>query len=134
MPTAPERACPYPGCRARIGRRRRYCKQHETARRERIREQGNGKRYYADKAWQALRLAWLREHPLCQCDQCREGKLRIQIATVVDHIIQVSKRPDLRLDRTNLRSMAKRCHDRHTALTQSFGRNGMEDRVCNPSN
>ncbi|MCB1716798.1 MAG: HNH endonuclease [Candidatus Competibacteraceae bacterium] len=41
-----------------------------------------------------------------------------QLATVVDHIVPIAERPDLRLAPTNLRPMCKRCHDRHTIYTR----------------
>lgn len=43
-------------------------------------------------------------------------------ATVVDHIMSISERPDLRLEWSNLRAMSKRCHDRRTAREQGFAR------------
>jgi 5-methylcytosine-specific restriction endonuclease McrA len=73
-----------------------------------------------DADWQRLRKAFLAAHPLCQCEHCRGGEKQVRIATVVDHIVPIQERPDLRLDWGNLRAMAKACHDRHTALTQAF--------------
>lgn len=67
-----------------------------------------------DDDWQKLRLAFLAEHPLCQCDQCKEGELRLTRANVVNHIIDIRDRPDLRLVWDNLQAMNKHCHDRHT--------------------
>ena len=43
-----------------------------------------------------------------------------QLATVVDHIIPIAERPDLRLDPANLRPMCKRCHDRRTIYDQGM--------------
>lgn len=76
--------------------------------------------YGAD--WQRLRLSFLATHPLCECDDCAGGAKRIRAASVVDHIIPISERPDLRLVETNLRAMAKTCHDARTARDQGFGR------------
>jgi 5-methylcytosine-specific restriction enzyme A len=64
---------------------------------------------------------YLSEHPLCECDECKAKGL-LTPANVVDHIQTVRDRPDLRLEWSNLRAMAKRCHDRHTARGQGFGR------------
>lgn len=72
-----------------------------------------------DGAWYRLRHAYLLEHPFCECDEHR-GKL--VPAHVVDHREPIATHPHLRLEWTNLRAMAKRCHDRHTALTQGFAR------------
>jgi len=66
-----------------------------------------------DAAWKRLRKAFLRDHPLCECPDCDGGKKRVTAASVVDHKIRIEERPDLRLDASNLRAMAKVCHDRH---------------------
>ena len=75
-----------------------------------------------DAAWRRCRAAFLAAHPLCQCDDCKGGTIRTTPATVVDHIVAVADAPELRLDWSNLRAMAKRCHDRRTALDQGFAR------------
>lgn len=75
-----------------------------------------------DAAWQKLRKAKLAADPLCQCDDCEAGAKRVTEATVVDHFVPIAERPDLRLVWSNLRSMAKRCHDKHTASTRGWGR------------
>ncbi len=50
----------------------------------------------------------LADEPLCRlCDQ--QG--RVTAATVVDHIIRIKVRPDLRLDMSNLQLLCKSCHD-----------------------
>lgn len=74
-----------------------------------------------DAEWQALRLEFLAQHPFCECDEHKGSDYRA-FAEVVDHIKTIEERPDLRLEWKNLRSMTKRCHDRHTAKTQGFGR------------
>lgn len=82
-----------------------------------------------DRAWQRLRRAKLAADPLCECEGCQAGVVRITPAQVVDHVRSVRERPDLRLDWSNLRSMAKRCHDRRTAREQAFGRGGAVETV-----
>jgi 5-methylcytosine-specific restriction enzyme A len=64
--------------------------------------------------WQQESKAFLLEHPLCQCDDCRDGELRVTVATVVDH--HIPHRGDMMVfwDRSNWRAMAKACHDRKT--------------------
>ncbi len=84
-----------------------------------MRESATARGY--DEHWKRLRDWWLRIHPLCACDDCQEGKLRLHAAQVVDHIIPICTRPDLRLEPSNLRSMTKRCHDRHTAQQRLQG-------------
>jgi 5-methylcytosine-specific restriction protein A len=69
--------------------------------------------------WQKVRALKLRAEP--RCEPCLErGKL--VWATVVDHIVSIEERPDLRLSLDNLRSCCKPCHDRRTAADQGFNR------------
>lgn len=68
-----------------------------------------------DRAWRRLRRLKLQLSPLCECDRCLSAHT-VALAEVVDHIIPIAERPDLRLDLSNLRSMTKRCHDHHTGL------------------
>jgi 5-methylcytosine-specific restriction protein A len=82
-----------------------------------------------DADWRRLRAAFLSAHPLCMCDDCQEGKKRVTLATVVDHIEPIAERPDLRLEWSNLRSMSKPHHDRHTARTRGFGRARLSQRT-----
>lgn len=72
-----------------------------------------------DTAWRKVRDQHLREEPLCQ--MCMEAG-RVTAATVVDHIVSIADRPDLRLDRSNLRSLCKPHHDARTARDQGFAR------------
>ena len=74
-----------------------------------------------DATWRKLRAVYLRQHPLCMCDECKASGA-VVAAEVVDHIIPIAERPELRLEWSNLRAMSKQHHDRHTALTQGWGR------------
>lgn len=65
--------------------------------------------------WQKESQQFLAEHPLCQCTQCDEGRIRIKPATVVDHVIPHEGNLDLFWDRNNWQAMAKECHDLKTA-------------------
>ncbi|MGH6977841.1 MAG: HNH endonuclease [Brevundimonas sp.] len=71
-----------------------------------------------DADWRRCRAAFLKRYPLCRF--CEEAG-RVEAATVVDHIISIEDRPDLRLDWSNLRPLCKVCHDRRTARDQAFG-------------
>lgn len=72
-----------------------------------------------DGAWAKARAVHLQREPLCRF--CREqGK--VVAATVVDHIVPIAERPDLRLDHSNLRSLCKPCHDSRTAAEQGFNK------------
>jgi 5-methylcytosine-specific restriction protein A len=66
--------------------------------------------------WQKASAAFLRAHPLCQCEECKEGMLRVLPASVTDH--KIPHRGDMRLfwDPSNWQAMAKECHDKKTAL------------------
>lgn len=86
------------------------------------RRRGSSSERGYDYAWQKLRKQKLNADPLCECDDCKAGELRTTAAEVVDHIITIEERPELRLEWSNLRSMAKVCHDKHTGRTQGFGR------------
>ena len=72
--------------------------------------------------WKLARIAFLRAHPLCQCENCDEGRKRVMPASVVDH--RIPHRGDYRLfwDESNWTAMAKQCHDAKTAREDSgFG-------------
>jgi 5-methylcytosine-specific restriction protein A len=80
-------------------------------------QRNRDKRSRYGRDWQAVRATKLMQSPLCECDQCKcDGVLTI--ATVVHHVIDVVKRPDLRLDLSNLQSLSKPCHDRITRARQ----------------
>jgi 5-methylcytosine-specific restriction protein A len=76
-------------------------------------KQGANERGYTYR-WQKARAAFLREHPLCQCDDCGEGRKRVTPATVVDHTIPHRGDDGRFWDQSNWRAMAKECHDRKT--------------------
>lgn len=68
--------------------------------------------------WRRVRAMVLADEPLCRL--CNEHG-RVTTATVVDHIIRVKVRPDLRLVRENLQPLCKSCHD---SAAQSRDRRG----------
>lgn len=72
--------------------------------------------------WQKAREAFLRQHPLCQCEACDEGRKRVRPATVVDH--RVPHRGDERLfwHQENWQAMAKACHDAKTQRETASGK------------
>jgi len=72
-----------------------------------------------DKEWHHLRRAHLALEP--RCAACAALGRAIP-ATIVDHIIAVVERPDLRLDPDNLQSLCKPCHDAKTVrFNHGFG-------------
>jgi 5-methylcytosine-specific restriction protein A len=121
MPARPMRPCPAPGCTRLVVRGR--CDDHQKA--DRLAEdadRGSSAQRGYDARWRKLRAAFLKQHPLCMCDECKAGELRVTAAEVVDHIQPIEERPDLRLAWSNLRSMSKQHHDAHTARTRGWGR------------
>lgn len=118
--------CARIGCRELVkvgtGRCQKHQAEAEAARKEKLRQhdrrRGSSTARGYDAAWRRVRDAFLAEYPLCQCEDCQDGVLRITAATVVDHIIPISEQPGLRLEWSNLRSMAKACHDKRTLRDQ----------------
>lgn len=73
--------------------------------------------------WQAARAGFLASHPLCQCDDCDEGRLQLTPSEVVDHKVPHGGDMVLFWDRDNWQALAKVCHDRKTATRDGgFGR------------
>ena len=122
MPRAALRPCTWPGCGALTESGR--CSRHERAKvREYDQHRGSSNERLYGAAWQKVRADWLREHPLCQCPDCDEGRIRLREASVVDHKIPHRGNVALFWDRTNWQSMAKECHDSKTAREDGgFGR------------
>lgn len=118
MPTSARTPCRAPACAA-LATGNGYCDAHEGLRwRESDRHRPHATARGYDNAWSKARAAFLRKHPLCQCDDCAEGRKRLRLATVVDHI--VPHRGDMTLfwDSSNWQTLAKRCHDRKTGRGQ----------------
>ena len=77
-----------------------------------------------DAAWRRTRLAYLRAHPLCECEACTAvpAPLR-ERASEVDHIDGLGPLGPRGHDWSNLRAMTKACHSRATAQAQPGGWN-----------
>jgi 5-methylcytosine-specific restriction protein A len=67
-----------------------------------------------DGRWRALRATFIEAHPFCCVVDCHRATFD------VDHIIEIRKRPDLRLVWSNLRPFCRSHHAQHTALSTSF--------------
>jgi 5-methylcytosine-specific restriction protein A len=79
------------------------------------------KRLYNSARWRRLRARKLAADPLCECEHCFSEGLTTA-ANVVDHHIPHRGDEGLFYDWSNLRAMAKRCHDRKTARSDGgFG-------------
>ena len=122
MPNAALRQCTHPGCgvlveAGRCGRHKRNDQKAQDQARGNSTERGYGYR------WQKASKGFLRAHPLCQCSECDDGRIRVRIATVVDH--KKPHRGDMTLfwDSSNWQSMTKECHDKKTAREDGGFRN-----------
>lgn len=105
-----------PDCHRKIVDAGTRCIGCEANRKERQRTSTKnrpGDPFYSSEAWRRLRAAKLADSPLCECDQCKASGAVVP-ADVVDHIKPRREHPELELCYDNLRSMAKRHHDRHT--------------------
>lgn len=110
------RPCTWPGCHVLTEGGRCFKHQHDRTR------GSSSERGYTYR-WQKESKAFLALHPLCQCELCREGTLRVRASTVVDHKIPHRGNERLMWDQTNWQAMAKECHDSKTAREDGgFGR------------
>jgi 5-methylcytosine-specific restriction protein A len=77
-----------------------------------------------DRTWRKVRLAFLREHPLCAfMNHPHAGHECEKAASVVDHIVPLPHGP--RLDWSNLRAVCTTCHAKLTANLTRTGKNEM---------
>ncbi len=102
-------------CGALVNNRDGLCPLHLAQHRQQVnaRRGITAERGYTG-AWRKARAAYLRAHPLCECDECK-ALGRVLPATVVDHIKPHRGDMSLFWDRTNWQAMSKPCHDRKRA-------------------
>lgn len=87
-----------------------------TAQRESARDRGY------DRRWERTRRAYLRAHPLCECEHCLTLPDDMRpAATDIDHIDGLGPSGPRGHDRTNLRAMSHSHHSRRTAQDQPAG-------------
>lgn len=112
MPMKPPRPCRSPGCPALVRGGTGYCDQHQAeAQRQQDARRGTAAERGYDARWRALRIMFLRRHPLCaDPDGVHTGPVP---ATDVDHI--VPKRDGGRDAWDNLQALCHSCHSRKTA-------------------
>lgn len=65
-----------------------------------------------DRQWEKTRKLKLKRDPLCE--DCVARGFVTEEAVDVHHKIKVSKRPDLKHEPSNLRSLCRRCHNVRT--------------------
>lgn len=73
---------------------------------------------YNSKAWHRLRMAQLRDYPLCEF--CRQQG-RIEKAEIVDHIKPHRGNKELFYDVSNLQSLCKQHHDSAKQAAENRG-------------
>lgn len=95
-----------------------YCDQHRKDKRAQAdsRRLTSTQRGY-NARWRQTRRAFLRAHPICQCDDqaCR------RIATIVHHRDGKGPTGPQGHNPSNLQALAKQCHDQLTATQQPGG-------------
>ncbi len=116
MPIAAAKPCRHHGCNALVRDGGGYCAEHKREVKQKVEQQreSSTQRGYGYK-WQQARVQFLREHPLCECPECKAGDVRVIVATVVDHITPHKGDMKLFWDRKNWQAMSKSCHDKKTA-------------------
>ena len=109
MPYKPKKPCAYPNCPELT--HERFCDRHrQQAAREynRYGRDEDSKRFYNSPAWRRVAALQLMREPLC-ADCLRAG--RAQPAEIADHI-QPIREGGARLDRENIQSLCRACHNR----------------------
>jgi 5-methylcytosine-specific restriction protein A len=116
MPIQASKPCRHHGCNALTREVGGYCKDHLRVVQQKVEQQreSSSARGYGYK-WQQARIQFLREHPLCMCDDCQAGKLRVTAATDVDHITPHKGDMKLFWNRNNWQALSKSCHSKKTA-------------------
>jgi 5-methylcytosine-specific restriction protein A len=115
VPTLPKRICKHPGCMVTTVNST-YCEAHKAQHdkdKDRYRKNANDRGYNA--RWQKVSKLYLKEHPICECDECVKVG-RLTTANVVHHVIPHHGNYELFWDQDNWQAMNKRCHDRHTSI------------------
>ena len=105
--------CKHPGCANLC--KGGYCEEHraqheaelEERNRRYNRSRGSAASQGYDARWQKARLAYLRQHPICE--RC-EVDGRVTAATLVHHIVEL-KDGGARLDHDNLMALCNDCHE-----------------------
>ena len=67
-----------------------------------------------DWGWRKYSKKYRKEHPLCECEECKQRVVALP-SDVVDHIIPHKGDKTLFWDENNHQAMAKTCHDKKTA-------------------
>ena len=122
MPRRPKKPCSAPHCPRLVEPGKRYCPEHEREYRKRTNKEYDSQRGTAaqrgyNSRWQRYRAIFLRNNPLCQCDECKQRTVPLP-ADVVDHIVPHKGDYELFWNSDNHQAMNKKCHDKKTARGQ----------------
>lgn len=115
MPPRPFKCCSNPACPNRTQNRGRCDECEKQRHRDYQKTRTDGNEFYRSKPWRVLRAEQLREFPLCA--MCQELG-RVVAATVADHVHPRRERPDLALEKSNLRSLCVSHHNSTTAKSR----------------
>jgi 5-methylcytosine-specific restriction endonuclease McrA len=72
--------------------------------------------FYGSHRWKELRARFLRKNPLCA--RC-QGEGRVSAATLVHHMLERLKHPELAFEWNNLEGLCAACHNRHHKAKRS---------------
>lgn len=96
------RVCAHPGCPELVPRGESYCAAHKPERKRARDERPSAARRGYGHEWRQIRKAYLQENPACEWCGAK--------AIVVDHIVPLSDGGTH--DRSNLRALCLRCHNK----------------------
>jgi|SRR5690625_1690910 len=121
MVMKPKRPCNHVGCNRLTYDT--YCKEHlKQKRKQHDDTRGTSRERGYTYRWEKYRAWFLKQYPLCMCDDCKKRAVPLP-ANVVDHIIPHKGNYKLFWDPSNHQAMNKRCHDKKTAIEDGgFGR------------
>ena len=99
------------------------CTKHKRAeQRQHDQQRGSASQRGYGRTWQKMSKGFLRAHPLCQCPQCDEGRVRVVAADVVDHKVPHHGDRALFWARDNWQAL---CAPHHNRDKQSQERTGL---------
>jgi 5-methylcytosine-specific restriction protein A len=112
MPYAPRPYCRL--CNQIAEETSSYCSKHKQAiTQKEIDRHIHNNKVYGNTAWRRLRRVKLNANPLCELHLAMIPQ-QIVAASQVDHIIPITKQPELQYVYENLQSLCEICHTKKT--------------------
>jgi 5-methylcytosine-specific restriction protein A len=103
----------------RLGRAQRD-KQYDETQRATTPALALAKKIRSSARWRRVRLLVLKRDPLCVDPFGTHALDGIDVLTTeVDHIVQLTARPDLAFEMTNLQGLCSTCHNRKSAIERA---------------